>query len=248
MPRWMCWAIVLAVGCGRIGFDATANAPGDGTGTGDGTPDGIAQVQIPPGAGIWLQMETDPGVAIDSAGGHTVACAGTCPARVAGHRGTGYHFVQEELHVVYAADLDPSTGFTAGVWVEVDVYDPSPTCVWSKPFGFPSTFDTFTLCVDGVGTTIFDSETPGGSPNSFTGPVIALGTWHHLAMTWDGTTKRGYVDGVPIGSSVTDIGRNTEAFTLGSERGGYHLNGTVDDAVYYRRALSPTEIMQLATP
>jgi len=76
----------------------------------------------------------------------------------------------------------------------------------------------------------------------------ADGTWHHVAMTYDGTTMRGYVDGIPdiqspfTGPPIT----NTGALTIGSdEPGNYFLKGVVDEVYVIKIALNEEEIAQL---
>jgi hypothetical protein len=244
--------VALAAGCGRIGFDApeisrTGDASADSSDA-PGSPDAPAQA-VPAGAKIWLKMETDPNVGIvDSAGGHAVGCAAGCPTRSPALHGHGYAFAMEEVDVQHAADLDSSAGFTAAVWVDLTALPSSLACVWSKPFDGAAGFDTFTLCIDTAGGTVFDSESPAGVADSETGPMIAPGQWHHLAMSWDGTIKRGYLDGIQVAVKTVQLGSGTEAATLGGEGGAYYTPALVDDALYYTRALAPAEIQQLATP
>ena len=114
---------------------------------------------VPAGAKIWLRMETDPTIGIvDSAGNHVVGCTGTCPTLAVGKHARGYRFALEEVDVADAADLDSSAGFTGAIWVDLDAL---PTgniaCFWTKPFDNTKGYDTFTLCVDPTGTTIFDN-------------------------------------------------------------------------------------------
>ena len=67
-------------------------------------------------------------------------------------------------------------------------------------------------------------------------------------MTWNGSVKRDYFDGVEQAMSTVVLGHGTESVTLGGEAGQFHTPALVDDAVYYTRALSAAEIQQLATP
>jgi len=211
-----------------------------------------AQPAIPPGAGIWLEMETDPNVAVlDSAGGHAAACAATCPTRVAGVHGFGYHFTSNEITVSYSADLDPSSRYSAAVWFNLDEL---PTgagqfAIWSKQRD-PSNEDTFTFYVDSSGSIHYDCDDASGNGYSFfTGPMPA-GAWHHVAVTWDGTTKLGYLDGALVGTVAASCYSVAATFDLGADYAppGLFLAGTVDDAVFYTRVLTPAEIQQLATP
>ena len=75
--------------------------------------------------------------------------------------------------------------------------------------------------------------------------VVADGSWHHVAGTYDGSELRLYVDGVldaslnssaGVSSTTTDllIGRNWS--------GGFLFEGALDDLRLYGRALEPAEI------
>ncbi|MGE5182156.1 MAG: LamG domain-containing protein [Acidobacteriota bacterium] len=246
-------ALIVVAGCGRVAFDSLG-APGDATGDGGAPGDaGLDAGQVPPpGAKIWLKMETDPTMSIvDSAGGHAANCVlGICPMRAAAVHGTGYSFSTQEIDVANAGDLDASSGFTGAIWIELAGVPASTACVWTKSFDGANGYDTFTLCVDTSAQPVFDCETPAGAADSETVPVpLSLGQWHHLAFTWDGTTKRGFVDGIEQVAVPLQIGTGgTDPVALGGSRGGYYLDGELDDALYYTRALSSPEIAQLATP
>ena len=234
--------------CGRLGFDPLAPSGDGGTDSSRDTTSGDAMV-VPAGPAVWLRMETDPNTGIvDSGGGHTVACATPCPLAGPGEHGGGYELSTNEVDVAAAADIGASSAFTGAVWVKLSALPSSEGCVWSKPFDNTLVYDTFTLCIDPTGATIFDCETPGGVADSETGPTIQPGAWHHLAMTWDGTTKRGYLDGTEVVTKNVQIGGGNLGFTLGGEGLSYFTPGTVDDAIYYTRALTPGEIAQLSAP
>jgi hypothetical protein len=70
--------------------------------------------------------------------------------------------------------------------------------------------------------------------------------WHHLAYTFDGTTRRLYVDGAEKNSSTMagDSGAIAEGH-VGSY-GTQHSAGTFDEIRVYRRALTAGEVSQLA--
>jgi hypothetical protein len=59
----------------------------------------------------------------------------------------------------------------------------------------------------------------------------ADGNWHHLAITWDGSFVRGYIDGVYKKRVAQSAGQNNNANTLylGSTGAGEYLIGNLDD-------------------
>ena len=77
--------------------------------------------------------------------------------------------------------------------------------------------------------------------------TIPIGSWHHVAVTYDGTTVRLYVDGQQSGLATRVMESET-----GGMRIGYHKsdttagwNGVIDDVRVYGRALSSAEMLDL---
>ncbi len=86
------------------------------------------------------------------------------------------------------------------------------------------------------------------------------GQWHHVAVTYDGSTETAYLDGALVGS----VGNYTQAangsplsyqlgtgFTGGGWPAGngawYTFNGLIDEATVYSRALSATEVLGIVS-
>lgn len=77
----------------------------------------------------------------------------------------------------------------------------------------------------------------------FVGPTtIAANTWYHVALTYDGTTLRGYLNGAPNGTSTGLTG--TRGIWNDLQIGP--AQGYLADACFYTEALSAEEILQLA--
>ena len=80
--------------------------------------------------------------------------------------------------------------------------------------------------------------------------TIATGTWFHIAGTYDGTTLRIYVNGVEENSN-TITGGNLRSVAApvrigsGSGDGEEPMDGILDDARIYDRALSADEILTI---
>lgn len=100
----------------------------------------------------------------------------------------------------------------------------------------------------GVNAIYHDGTTYRSTPS---GQFLAGSGWHHLAMTFDDTTKTltVFIDGVQAGqntftNSISYSGGDTY---LGSNRGlSLFFNGLIDEARVFDRALSGTEIASLA--
>ena len=99
------------------------------------------------------------------------------------------------------------------------------------------------------GNATLDWTTRGLSSSDFEGStgVVGDGEWHNVTMTWDGSAKTIYVDGVldnSTGASGT-IAASPDVMTFGARfNGGFgnYLNGSLDDVRFYNRALTEAEI------
>lgn len=83
------------------------------------------------------------------------------------------------------------------------------------------------------------------------GSATAAGEWQHIAVTYDGTSLRGYQNGV-LKSTVTASrafgtppSYRTALAAMGHANGVYDLNGFLDEVKIWDRALSTAEISQI---
>jgi hypothetical protein len=88
------------------------------------------------------------------------------------------------------------------------------------------------------------------------GSALPLNQFSHVAITYDGTNVRAFLNGVQTGSNVPATGtiRNTTnsgiCLMIGNDPGipcvttndGFDFHGLIDEAAIYNRALSPTEV------
>ena len=107
----------------------------------------------------------------------------------------------------------------------------------------------------------FSIGQPAGSTNVSTKAPLPDNVWHHLAVTWDGSNMRMYVNGKLVDQIMTSvIDKKTAAvdkfegdyvpttypFKIGySEHGVGSVNLEVDEVVIYNRALSAKEVEAL---
>lgn len=82
------------------------------------------------------------------------------------------------------------------------------------------------------------------------GTGLTDGSWHHVGFTFDGSTKRAYIDGTEVGALAVPTGTLVSSFsdrTIGHFPSETHyLNGSLADARIYDRALSANEVAELA--
>ena len=76
--------------------------------------------------------------------------------------------------------------------------------------------------------------------------TVSLNTWSHVAVTYDGSNRTFYINGVASGSFASS-GLNiiTSDFEIGSTAGDENFNGSLDEVMIFNRALSSSEIKAL---
>jgi len=245
------FAIVCGVGfgCGRVGFERPADASAADA--------SAADAPGPPGLVALYAFDDDPadGVADTSGHGHAGTCPGACPLVVGGRSGMAYQFdgAGDLVVVPFAAAFGLAGGVTVSAWIRQAAGPTTRGCAASKPLG-AGNVDTWALCVETNLSVLFYSG-PDASPANddflFTAPgLIAIDTWQHVAISWDGTTKRIWVGGMEVGARDAPIGEDTSDILLGGNIDSGSViavfDGALDDLRLFDRALAATEIAELA--
>lgn len=198
-----------------------------------------------PSEGLVLRLDFDEpsGDAADTSGlGHVGTISGA--VRVAGVRGTGLQFdgLNDWVTVPDAPSLDLTTGMTVEAWVKPAALTNWMTVVLKESPG-------------GLAYGLYandDAARPAGYLNAGAGDVAVAGApqlpadaWTHVALTYDGTTMRLYVDGaeVAVRAQTGGIITTTGAFRIGGNASwGEYFTGVIDEVRVYNRALSAAEI------
>jgi hypothetical protein len=86
-----------------------------------------------------------------------------------------------------------------------------------------------------------------GTPYDIVGTGLQINTWQHLALTYDGSMLRYYLNGAAHDSlaATGNILNTTEMFYIGGmmyQTTNYFLNGKMDEVSLWSRTLSPSEI------
>ncbi len=90
-------------------------------------------------------------------------------------------------------------------------------------------------------------DSSGSFPVSLAVPTA--GVWVHVAGTYDGTNARLYVNGVLQDTQPhTAPTSNAQNLVIGRTNGIQYLKGKIDEVTVYNRALTDTEVAQLAIP
>lgn len=160
----------------------------------------------------------------------------------AGIRGTVLN-LSPTNYINIANDPDVPAGAesrTVALWVKIDTYGAD-----SGPFRSGTTADgeDFSLEMAGVSGTL--TANGWNADTNFTAPT-GTGEWHHVAITYDGTTVRTYFDGVATEFANQALNTAESGIRFGGPRIGRTTNDgatqSIDDVLIYNRALTSTEI------
>ena len=181
------------------------------------------------------------------AGGYTLDQA-TNP--LTGVAGAHFDGVSGNALTPYSPALNPSV-FSAEAWVNPDVAPAATTEFCALSCGQFGTPRSGWLIYQFTGYWNFRTYYGNGTAAAanVTGITVpAIGSWSHLAVTWDGATARLYVNGVLEASQVPATTPNylpgaSGGFCVGSRAdNSFWWSGAASDAVLYNRVLTPLEI------
>jgi hypothetical protein len=253
--------MVLAIGCGRFGFDDslppddnyTAADPGDQTVQDPSTYHSQPGSTLPTAQMVayWgFEDLTDNG-AMSSVNSYMATCADAadCPTSVAGALGKGASFdgTAACMHVPTLGSVTPAN-ITMSAWINMSAAElagtqpvitrdadacPSPGIeVMSSQVGF-----------------LFMGANTGDHYHAWTA-APSPGVWHQLGVRWDGTTEYVFIDGVCACSAVPGEplaydGNDYEIEIGCDDDESWFTSGAIDEVRVYTRSLSDDEMASL---
>jgi hypothetical protein len=207
----------------------------------------VAAYNFNEGAGTALTDRTSKG--------HTGTISGATWT-TAGHAGSALAFdgVNDWVTVADANDLDFTTAMTLEAWVYPTA---SGSGSWrnvvikqrtnGEVYNLYANADT-----DAPTAYVVRAAQPSVAFDARATTQLPLNTWSHLAVTFDNTVLRIYVNGVQVGSRTVagPLLTSTGVLRLGGNSvWGEYFAGRMDDVRIYNRALSAAEIQSdMATP
>ncbi len=187
----------------------------------------------------------------DDSGKKATCVAGKCPAFVDGKHGKAVQFDGVAQCLQFAMQGASGPMFTVALWA--NQASDGRYAIISKPFDAATTDnDSWQIETDASGAFGFSTANAGRHDYMWLYNAITPGVWQHVAITWDGSLKRIYIDG-SLAQSLADadpVQWDATSPMIGCDYGGgalgFYYPGIVDDVVVYNRALSDAEIAQLA--
>ncbi len=209
---------------------------------------------VPAGIEAWWRAEGD---ATDAAGvndGTEMNGAGYGPGRV----GRAFDFDDEAapdyVEVPHSTSLDITGALSVEGWVQVDEPTVATVVVKSDYFGTPDV-TSYGLEIGGssadgkIASVLYGS---GVSYRTVSDAGLGTGRWHHLAMTWDGSTTmadnhRLYIDGAlaETWTKTTGLNSTVESLTIGAMKPPEYYrktDGRIDELSIYSAELTAAEI------
>ena len=199
----------------------------------------------------WRLNETASGpgtILADSSGnGHDAVTAGlgTQPVPAVSSNGRSFAGRPDYAYMNPASDLSTSS-FSFTTWIKLDAHPDNWGVIYST---YGGDYQGWYVGVYNDGRVILSvSGLPSHNPWLLSTSSLQVGHWHHLAVTFDGGTRRGliYIDGVlDRGATFPAFTPQTAAsptFGRASWYDGYYLECKLDEARLYPGNLSATEI------
>ncbi len=195
--------------------------------------------------------ETSGTTAADRSGNNNTATLFGGPSRTPGRYGNALAFddVDDYLSVPNSASLDiAGTGLTLAFWISPQPTGGADTVVIGKFWnaaGMAAPFYQYGVELSsGVEPQLFIGTNTGPQSASM-GLFLAFGQWTHLAITFDGTAARFYVNGAlvttePLSASI--VARGNPLGIGADDRPQQFYVGLLDEVRIYQRALSLAEV------
>ncbi len=247
MGRLAAIALVLVAGCDSLFNLEIVEDPVRGDADGgadDGAPDSALPLKLI--AAYDFEERRSMEILDVTGNGHDGTCT-VCPTEVlslAGH-GMAAQFTAEMSTLVRFAPLELQA-FTIMMWVRIDLS--ALMCSVSKPYG-PANDNSYQLCFTTVSTSTFELSYLTQNNQALRATVpMAVGTWHHVAMTYDGTTKALFYDGALVADALGSVIYDGRPTLVGGDMDDEDtmpvafMTGVLDDLRFYDRAMSQGEI------
>jgi len=201
--------------------------------------------------GYWKLDDASGATAADSTGNGNTGTLTNGPTWAAGKVNGALTFNGTTQYVLVpnSSSIDVTgTNLTMAAWIQITGATGKS---YQNIFGKDSVFGAFQyrlLISDSRSSLRFQAN--GGAidaiSNNFT--ALTLGTWHHVAVAYNGSSINFYLDGQSQGSTPAtgSIASSSNDLDIGKTYAlNYYFDGTIDDVRVYNRALSASDVLTL---
>ena len=218
----------------------------------------VNNVAPPPPSGLVAGWNFDEGQgagAADASSNNNAAQFQGSVQWAAGRYGSGVRLTGGYLSVANSTSLNISgTGLTLSAWVNPGGGGGDQVLLgkfWGSTMSAPIYQYGVELQNNGTVPHFFVG-TSGGLRETSMGSGLPVGVWSHLAVTFDGSTARYYLNGNLVASPTMSatLSARTSVMNIGADLGPSQLfNGSLDDLRLYGRAESQAEVQaDMTTP
>jgi hypothetical protein len=250
--------LVVLAACGRLGFadDAARDAmqPNRDSASADAASADAANAQAAIDAGVVpdallptayaeFSMDGDPSQGLVAANPAYSGSCTACPTSVPGHTGNAIYF--DATTTVTMSFQVGNQPYTIASWFSTNAQG----TLLAKPVDQVGVGNVVNIAVDGAGHVMYETYDTGPAYLAGAGASV-YGAWHHVAITWDGVTKRIYLDGVGAGSAASTLVDANQQLVLGTDidygSPSVRYTGALDDLRFYDTVLTAPQIAALA--
>lgn len=165
-----------------------------------------------------------------------------------GNTNSAHYFDGSDDYVDIPTSIISGTNkLTYALWINVPVYSSTGWPVFIGSYYSSAGSNINFGIYQNTGKFYMEVHTSSGNYYG-QGSAVTWNTWQHVAMVYDGSTIKNYINGV-LASTLTGVAGNL-LVPSGLYIGQYHpsytkVHGTLDDIYIYNRDLSQVEIQQL---
>jgi len=181
-------------------------------------------------------------------GHHGQVYGATLTADRFGNTEQAYYFDGNSYISIPAAAVNDLPTGSVLAWIKLDQVTRG-YCILDKTDSYVTNDIQWSVTPDGKLRLYLDAPYGQTQQPFYSNTSIGAGTWHQVAVTWDGTTCRFYLDGNADGASSCDgLGvpdSNLQPYIGKVKNDTKFMLGVVDDIRIYNRSLTEAEIRSL---